>query len=107
SFDLPTLDRVRHLAADVETGYLVLDPRAEVDGADAMSVAATRGHTAVHPWDPCVDAAVLARCAELGLRCNVWTVVDLDRAVALATLGVDGIVTNTPRRMVGALRPSG
>jgi len=99
SFDLPTIDRVRDLAPGVDTGYLVVDP----SSVDAVAVAAAGGHTALHPWDPCVTPALLAECRAAGLRCNTWTVDDLDRVAALAAMGVDGIVTNTPAAARSAL----
>lgn len=99
SFDLPTIDRVRALAPDVATGYLVLDPAAN----DAVAVAAGNGHTALHPWDPCVTEALIDQCRAAGLLCNTWTVDDPARVSALATMGVDGIVTNTPAAACVAL----
>lgn len=99
-FDLPTLDRFRAAATGVPTGYLVLDAAAE---ADLLARTADGGHDAVHPWDPFVTAALLEECARRGLRCNTWTVDDLDRAAELARLGVDGIVTNVPGRLRAAL----
>lgn len=92
SFDLPTIDRVKAQAPSLPTGYLVLDPAAN----DAVAVAAGNGHDALHPWDPCVTEALLEQCRAAGLLCNTWTVDLPDRVAALAAMGVDGIVTNTP-----------
>ena len=99
SFDLPTLDRVRDLAPSLPTGYLVVDTEA----SDAVAVAAGNGHSAVHPWDPCVTEALMDRCRAAGLLCNTWTVDDPARIAALAGMGVDGIVTNTPAAARSAL----
>jgi glycerophosphoryl diester phosphodiesterase len=93
SFDLPTLDRVSSIAPDLALGYLVFDLTA---GGDALAVAADRGHVAIHPWDPLIDADFVSRCNDLGVQCNVWTVDDPDRSAELASFGVNGIVTNTP-----------
>ena len=99
SFDLATLDRFRALAPGTPTGYLVVDPATD----DAPAVAAANGHSALHPWDPCVDAALVDRCRSLGLLLNTWTVDDPARVRALAVLGVDGIVTNSPASTRAAL----
>jgi glycerophosphoryl diester phosphodiesterase len=99
SFDLPTIDRVRDLAPGLATGYLVLDP----SSVDAVAVAAGNGHTALHPWDPFVTEDLMEQCRAAGLLCNTWTVDLPDRVAALAALGVDGIVTNTPASACGAL----
>ena len=49
-----------------------------------------------------------ARPAEahaLGLRVVVWTVSEADDMLALARLGVDGIITDYPDRAIEALAP--
>jgi glycerophosphoryl diester phosphodiesterase len=93
SFDLLVIDRVRHLAPELPTAYLVVDPTSPLDAVDAC---VTGGHSALHPWHKSVDAALVDRCHEAGLAVNVWTVDDPDRIRQLAALGVDGIVTNHP-----------
>ena len=54
------------------------------------------GHRALHPYDPIVDAALVAACHAAGIEVNVWTVDDPARMVGLVALGVDGICTNVP-----------
>jgi glycerophosphoryl diester phosphodiesterase len=39
----------------------------------------------------------VARAAELEVALNVWTVNDPGEIVRLATVGVDAIITDTPR----------
>ena len=99
SFDLPTIDRVKAQAPSLPTGYLVLDPAAN----DAVAVAAGNGHDALHPWDPFVTEDLMEQCRAAGLLCNTWTVDLPDRVAALAAMGVDGIVTNTPASACGVL----
>lgn len=93
SFDLAVIDRWRQLAPQVDTAYLVLDPRAPVD---AIRRCVVNGHAALHPWDPCVDRDLIDAAHEEGIAVNVWTVDDPDRIAELAGWGVDGIVTNVP-----------
>lgn len=102
SFDLAVLDRVRALAPGLPSGVLCLDPGA---APDAVATAADGGHAAVNPWDPFVDADLVARAHDRGLAVNVWTVDDPERMAELAGLGVDGVITNVPdvaRRVLGA-----
>lgn len=100
SFDLATVDRVRALA-DVATAFLTyVDPV----GADAVALAADRGHVAIHPHEGTVDAAFVALAHGAGLAVNVWTVDDPARILALAEAGVDGIVTNVPAKAREVLR---
>lgn len=101
SFDFATIERVKALAPTVATGYLVFDLSAQ---PDALDLAAGGGHQALHPWDPFVTPELLADCHGRGLLVNTWTVDDPERWSALAAMGVDGIVTNTPGLLVRALR---
>ena len=104
SFDLATVDRVRAIDAAIPTAFLTfVDPV----GADAVVLAAERGHVAIHPHEGTVDAGFVALAHGAGLAVNVWTVDDPDRIRALAAAGVDGIVTNVPARAREALRASG
>ncbi|MCP4433948.1 MAG: glycerophosphodiester phosphodiesterase [Actinomycetia bacterium] len=100
SFDAPTVDRVRELGGP-PTGQLVAD----VEGwPDVVESTADRGHVAVNPWDPFVDAAFVQRCHDHALAANVWTVDAHDRIIELADMGVDGIVTNVPASARRALQ---
>jgi glycerophosphoryl diester phosphodiesterase len=93
SFDLPTIDRVRERAPDVQTGWLLF---AVPDLQAAVERAARHGHVAVHPFVAFVDEALVARAHRDGLAVNVWTVDDPDQMRHLVELGVDGIITNVP-----------
>jgi glycerophosphoryl diester phosphodiesterase len=59
---------------------------------------------AVHPERTEVDAARCRAWQKRGRIINVWTVNDVAEARALAALGVDGIVTDVPRRVGDAVR---
>ncbi len=104
SFDHATLARVLEVRPDLPTGALLGDLRADPGAVDR---AADAGHGAVHPWEPFVDAAFVDRCRNLGLLINTWTVDDLDRVLALADLGVDGVITNMPEAARSALGSTG
>jgi glycerophosphoryl diester phosphodiesterase len=98
SFHLPTIDRVHELDPDLPTGYLVVvDPLP----VPALEIAHDHGHRAVHPFLAAMGeafaAAAVARAAELDLALNVWTVNEPEDVVRLAQLGVDAIITDTPR----------
>lgn len=104
SFDLPTITRVKELDPNMLTGYLVFDLAAQ---PDAIDIAADGGHDAFHPWDPFVTEELTAACHAAGLQLNSWTVNDAERWSQLVAWGVDGIITDTPGRLVTALRRSG
>lgn len=102
SFDALTLERIVERSADLPTGFLIADPRSRESIIEEI---ADRGHQAVHPWDPCVDADLVDRCAAVGLSVNTWTVNDGARAVELASFGVDAVITDAPDRILAAVRP--
>lgn len=101
SFHLATLDRFRAVAPHVPTALLTfLDP----PPVRAVTVAADRGHSALHPHVATVDADLVDAAHDAGLAVNVWTVDDPDLLRSLAALGVDGLVTNVPGIARRALR---
>src|SRR5829696_1798694 len=102
SFRMRTVDRCRLLDRSVPTAFLtpVLDD-------EVIEDVSSRGHTAIHPWEPGVTAEKVARCHEVGILLNAWTCNDADRFVALAAAGVDGIVTDVPDVMIAALGARG
>jgi len=106
SFDLGAIDACREFAPEIATGWLT----SRQDIAAAAPVAREHGH----PWlNPDRDAALRAGRADiaaargLGLHLNVWTVDDPDEVTALASAGVDSIITDVPDVALRALRARG
>ena len=64
---------------------------------------AAAGHCALHPWEPQVDAELVAMCHRSGLAVNTWTCNDAARLIELADLGVDGVCTDVPDVALSAL----
>ena len=85
------------------TGWpLALICREEADRALARAI--RLGCAAWHPFHTLLTPRRLARAHAAGLRVHVWTVDEPSHAHDLARLGVDGIFTNDPARLVTALR---
>jgi glycerophosphoryl diester phosphodiesterase len=105
SFHLPTIDRVRALEPELDTGYLVFGD--DLDGALAACVAG--GHRALHPFvgfvgEPVVGETVRHAHSD-GIAVNVWTVNDEAEIRRLAVAGVDAVITDVPdvaRRVLAA-----
>lgn len=93
SFELGTIDRVRALAPDLPTGFLTVDLQ---DPARAVRVASEGGHATLNPWDGFVTPELVRLAHDAGLDLHVWTVNDPDRMRALVSLGVAGIISDTP-----------
>jgi glycerophosphoryl diester phosphodiesterase len=102
-FHLPTVDRVRELAPDLVTAWLVgiVGPD---DGAQIIAETVDHGHRALHPHHALVTPALVERAHDEELAVNVWTCNEPDRIRWLAEeAGVDGIVNDVPDVALAAL----
>ena len=89
SFDHAQVARARALAPEIRGGILfdraISDVAAAMRAADALDVWPSREH---------VDASLVQQVHDAGGRVIPWTVNKADQAVALASLGVDGLCTD-------------
>jgi glycerophosphoryl diester phosphodiesterase len=92
SFELAAVDIVRTIDARVATAWLT----SGLAPATTIPIAAARGHAWLNPDRGSMTAASVRAAAEHGVRLDVWTVDDPDEIAALATAGVDAIITNVP-----------
>jgi glycerophosphoryl diester phosphodiesterase len=101
-FHLPSVDRMREVAPELATAWLVVGPAnatapGEPDPVAALvAETADHGHAALHPHHAFVTPALVDAAHVAGLAVNTWTCDDPDRIRWLAAIGVDGIVTNVP-----------
>lgn len=111
-FHLPSVDRVRALAPDLATAWLVVGPVAAVgateeDAGDPVAAmvaeVAEHGHGALHPHHAFVTPDLVARAHAAGVAVNTWTCDDPERIAWLADVGVDAVVTNVPDIALSAL----
>ena len=125
SFDWRVLREARKLAPELSTVCLTAERRwidnilrgrpgpspwtagldiARFDGSVPRMVKAT-GCGVWSPYYRDLTEGTLAEARSLGLRVVVWTVNEVDDILALARLGVDGIITDYPDRAIEALAP--
>jgi glycerophosphoryl diester phosphodiesterase len=103
SFDLGALGSLRALNAHIAAGWLTHGQSIE----QAAEFAQLRGVPWIHPdvATAAADPAATVRVArERGLRVDVWTVNDPAVAVALASAGVDALITDVPDQVLAAVR---
>ncbi len=105
SFSAARMRLVRDLADDGRIGVLV---DAGASWAGALDFARDIAAEAMHPQRSLASEATLAEAHERGLEVRPWAVnrqTDID---ALAALGVDGIFTDFPERLLrfSSIRPS-
>lgn len=97
SFSLDAIDRFRSVAPAVPTALLTLRG---FDLQLALSLAADRGHRALHPDVRAMRRGVAGAFVEqahgLGLGVHVWTVNRPPQLARLAREGVDAVITDVP-----------
>lgn len=101
SFDRSAIERVHKLEPGLRTGFLYSVPSFPPlppvgDEATIVREMADAGHVALHPHRRAVTPLLCRLAHERGMAVNVWTVDDPDEMRALASAGVDAIITNVP-----------
>ena len=125
SFDWRVLHEARKLAPDLSTVCLTAEQRwhdnilrgrpgpspwtagldiAAFDGSVPRMVQAA-GCVVWSPYYRDLTEDALTEARALGLKVVVWTVNEVEEMLALARLGVDGIITDYPDRALDALAP--
>ena len=125
SFDWRVLHAARKLAPGLSTVCLTAEQRwhdnilrgppgpspwtagldIETFGGSVPRLVQAAGCAAWSPYYRDLTEETLAEARALGLRVVVWTVNEVDEMLALARLGVDGIITDYPDRAIEALAP--
>lgn len=101
SFIPPVLRKFRELDIDIATALLY-----EFDLVSAVEVAKKLGCTAINPQLHFVGEDLVSQCHREGLQINPWVVntsQDMKRFIAL---GVDGIITDVPQRLLKIIKHS-
>lgn len=90
------------LAPAIPTAWLVDSPRL----AAQRSLAST-GNAALHPRHLLITTETMALWKEQGQRVHTWTVNEPERALELARLGVDCLISDNPGLLLSALGSAG
>jgi glycerophosphoryl diester phosphodiesterase len=101
SFDFRTLKVVEREAPEIQTVYLT-----DAAGSDPRKVHAAGGRI----WSPGfagVDRSVLKTARDLGLKVVVWTVNEPADIARMLDLGLDGIISDYPDRVLAELKRRG
>lgn len=100
SFSPFALRRFRRIMPEVPIGFLYAEDMPRFLRLFMIGLS----HEARHPHYTMIDAAYVAWAKRSGYRVNTWTVNDIPSAVRQRDLGVDGIITNYPGKVLEALR---
>ncbi len=97
SFNHDYLRQLKTLAPHIETAALV----EESHPADLVAYLRDLGVSAYHPDWQITDERLIAELNTAGIRVNLWTVNDMDRAEAFIAAGATFICTDWPQRLIG------
>ncbi len=98
SFDPPTLAAIRRIEPTLMTGLLFERPQ-----ADIVEAAVRVGARQLGPRQDLVTRELVERAHRSDLQLVTWTVDEPEEMRALVSLGVNGIMTNYPDRLVAVL----
>lgn len=96
SFNHASVDKIRVLGLDCEFGYTY--------GRRVPRLDSINGIGAILPKHTIIGRRKVSDAHRRGIEVIAWTVDDVEEAKRLARIGVDGIITNDPERMINALR---
>lgn len=100
SFNPFALKRFRSLAPDIPIGFLY-----NSDDIEAMrTLMAGTPHEAHHPYHTIINEAYMQWALDNDYFVNTWTVNDITEAQRLRDLGVNTLITNTPEKLINALK---
>lgn len=101
SFDFTLLKLLKERHADVRTALLYGH---KMTPAETVALVRSVNGDIIHPELSCINKWIVDRCRREGIDVNVWTV-DKPRSIRRAIeLGVTGIITNVPDRVLEAVR---
>jgi glycerophosphoryl diester phosphodiesterase len=104
SFDPFALQVIRENAPGVRTAVLTSPA---FDLASNLAAAVAGDHEECHVPAVLVEESFVREAHAAGRRVVAWTVDDPERVRALASWGVDGVITDDPRMALRALRRAG
>lgn len=93
SFSMAAIDRAKATEAGLRTGWLTV---VAYDQLEALDLAATAGHRALHPRHEVVTPELVDAAHHRGLAVHAWTADDPDDIRRVAGAGVDAVITNVP-----------
>ena len=98
SFDPRTVRRAKETMPSTLAGFLC-HPRTPADLYQSLKGLRLEAR---HPWHDMVDEQFMNWAAAQRLFVNVWTVNEIERALALRELGVNCVITDDPARLLDA-----
>ena len=98
TFDSAALESVHHIDETMMTGYLC-----EYPSNDLVERAVRAGARQLAPRGDLVTSDLIAKAHRAGLQVVAWTVNEPEQMRRLVGIGVDGIMTDYPDRLVSVI----
>lgn len=95
-FEMQALQKVREVSPAARLGVLWHQP----DFTEAWKWAQELAAWSFHPWSKILAEDGVAEAHKRGLRVLTWTVNDPDEIDQMASIGVDGIMSDFPERLL-------
>jgi glycerophosphoryl diester phosphodiesterase len=102
SFDPAALDTIHRLDSTMMTGFLCEHP-----SSDLVERTVRAGARQLVARGDLITPAVIDQAHHAGLQVAAWTINEVEQMRRLIEIGVDGIITDYPDRLLGVLRESG
>src|SRR5262245_24472504 len=101
-FEMQALQKVRELSPAARLGVLWHQPDFDAAWSWARELAAW----SFHPWSKVLGDEGVEEAHRRGLRVLTWTVNDPDEIQQMVSIGVDGIMSDFPERLLQVGRPN-
>lgn len=95
-FEMQALQKVRELSPAARLGVLWHQP----DFTEAWNWAHQLAAWSFHPWSKVLTAGGVEEAHRRGLRVLTWTVNDAEEIEQMTAIGVDGIISDFPERLL-------
>ncbi|MBN1328612.1 MAG: hypothetical protein JXA54_03980 [Candidatus Heimdallarchaeota archaeon] len=99
SFIPVTLEKVKEINTNFSTAYLYAIRRINL-----LQIKNDLKCEGIHPYKNNISKRMLKKAKEQNLAVRVWTIDNPKKAIKLAKMGVDGIITNNPKLIVDTLQ---
>ena len=102
SFDPAALDTIHRLDSTIMTGFLCEHP-----ASDLVERTVRAGARQLVARGDLITLDVIEKAHHAGLQVVAWTINEVEQMQRLIAIGVDGIITDYPDRLLGMLRERG
>lgn len=99
SFYGDVLNKIKEISGEIPTAFLYDFPIYDLDElANEIRI------NGIHPRKDQINQKLIVQAHERSLSVRGWTIDEIDLALNFASINIDGIITNTPKAIINALK---